>query len=227
MSVIEITRLMRRLDYSFSNEALLRQALTHRSAGSLNNERLEFLGDSVLSCVVANALVSRFPAVEEGTLSRLRAALVKGETLAVLATELGIGDCLVLGQGELKSGGFRRESILADALEAIIAAIFLDGGFEACNRCVLKWFNNRLEDENILHSLKDAKTRLQEYLQAERLPLPQYEVVAVVGDEPNQVFTVECRAGDKSTRGKGTNRRKAEQLAAEALLNALGSGRGL
>lgn len=223
MVPIDLKRLSRRLGYEFKNLALLKQALTHCSAGSVNNERYEFLGDSILSFVIANALFSMFPGQSEGQLSRLRAFLVKGEMLAEIATEIELGDYLFLGQGELKSGGFRRSSILADALEAVIAAVFLDGGIEESQKLILKLYDSRLTDECLHNNLKDAKTQLQEYLQAQKKPLPEYSLTKVEGEEHDQVFYVTCKvSGIKEPAiGYGPNRRKAEQHAATQLLQRL------
>ena len=220
---INVQRLCRQLGYEFKLPALLKQALTHRSAGEKNNERLEFLGDSILNFVIANALFEAFPEHSEGELSPLRAYLVKGEMLAKIALELELGDCLHLGQGELKSGGFRRASILSDALEALFAAVFLDGGFAACQSTILKVYQSRLEDPQLFDNLKDPKTQLQEQLQAQKKPLPQYTMLKVDGDEHDQIFHVVCEVvGLKlRTEGTGDNRRKAEQEAAKKLLQLL------
>mgnify|MGYP000446822648 CR=1 FL=1 len=225
MVQIDLERLCRRLDYQFKKPAHLKQALTHCSASSKNNERYEFLGDSILSFVIANALFEMFPEQSEGQLSRLRAFLVKGDTLAEIAAEIQLGDFLFLGQGELKSGGFRRASILADALEAVIASVFLDGGFAASQELVLKLFRSRLEDESLNNNLKDAKTQLQEYLQAKKRPLPEYSLIKVEGEEHDQIFHVTCKVSGikKPTIGYGPNRRKAEQHAALQLLQILKS----
>jgi ribonuclease-3 len=219
----DLSRLYRRLGYNFKNSALLKQALTHCSAGVLNNERYEFLGDSILSFVIANALFELFPDATEGQLSRLRAFLVRGEMLAEIATEVELGDFLFLGPGELRSGGFRRTSILADALEAVIAAVFLDGGIEVSKELVLNLYRSRLEDETLPNTLKDAKTLLQEYLQAAKKPLPQYNLTKIEGEEHAQIFYVSCKvSGVKNpATGIGTNRRKAEQDAAKQLLERL------
>ncbi|KTD23567.1 ribonuclease III [Legionella lansingensis] len=219
----DLQRLSRRLGYTFKNPAFLKQALTHCSAGVLNNERFEFLGDSILSFIIAYALFEKFPEETEGQLSRLRAFLVKGEMLAEIAAELELGDCLFLGQGELKSGGFRRASILADALEAVIAAVFLDGGLEASKDLVLKLYCSRLEDDSLQDNLKDSKTQLQEYLQAVKKPLPEYSLIKIEGEEHEQVFHVACKiSGVKMPAiGIGPNRRKAEQEAAKLLLQQL------
>jgi len=220
---IDLQRLCRRLGYAFKNLALLKQALTHCSAGSLNNERYEFLGDSILSFVIANALFTLFPEQSEGQLSRLRAFLVKGEMLAEIANEMELGNYLYLGQGELKSGGFRRASILADALEAVIAAVFLDGGIVASQELILKLYHSRLEYENLNYNLKDAKTQLQEYLQAQKCPLPEYNLTKIEGEEHDQIFHVSCKVSGikKPAIGYGPNRRKAEQHAANQLLQQL------
>lgn len=220
-----VQRLYKRLGYEFKIPAYLKQALTHCSAGHINNERLEFLGDSILSFVVANALFEKFPEQSEGQLSRLRAFLVKGEMLAKIAVELELGDYLRLGQGELKSGGFRRASILADALEAILAAVFLDGGFSACQQVILHLYQTRLSDQQLHDNLKDAKTQLQEYLQAQKYPRPNYRLTKIEGEEHDQVFHVICEVADLklSTNGHGESRRKAEQYAAKQLLQKLKS----
>ena len=216
-------RLYKSIGYAFKEPAYLKQALTHCSAGTINNERLEFLGDSILSFVIANALYETFPEQSEGELSRLRSYLVKGEMLAKIALELGLGEYLYLGQGELKSGGFRRASILTDALEAIFAAVLLDGGFMASKQVILNVYQTRLNDKNLHSNLKDAKTQLQEYLQAKKHPLPEYILTKIEGEEHEQVFHVVCEvAGLKSSaHGHGENRRKAEQHAAKLLLNIL------
>lgn len=218
-----VQRLHKRLNYEFETPSHLKQALTHCSAASLNNERLEFLGDSILSFVIANALYQKFPEESEGQLSRLRAYLVKGETLAKIALELELGDYLYLGQGELKSGGFRRASILTDALEAIFAAVYLDGGFFAAEKVILHLYQTRLDDEHLNENLKDAKTQLQEYLQSKKHPLPEYTLMNIEGDEHDQIFHVTCEVSglESSTKGHGENRRKAEQHAAKQLLEHL------
>ena len=215
-----IGRLCRTLGYSFNNEALLLQALTHRSASNTHNERLEFLGDSILSIIISDALYHQFPKVTEGDLSRMRATLVRGDTLAKIAKEFKLGDYLTLGPGELKSGGFRRESILADAVEAIIGAIYLDSELETVRGLLLGWYEQRLSEIKPGVSQKDAKTQLQEYLQGHKKSLPDYEVVSVEGEAHNQRFTVECRiegVADAVT-GVGSSRRKAEQQAAAQAL---------
>lgn len=219
-----IDSLKRRIAYTFNNAALLEAALTHRSVGSNNNERLEFLGDSVLNFVIAEALYQRFASASEGDLSRLRASLVKKETLAKIARELQLGDALRLGSGELKSGGYRRDSILADTTEAIIGAVLLDGGFKCCQAFVQHLYEPRLAALRLDQPLKDPKTRLQEYLQARKLPLPKYVVTQVDGADHAQHFRVECSIGGLNNPcvGEGSNRRKAEQQAASEALHLLG-----
>lgn len=220
---LNLQRLCIRIGYEFKQIGVLKQALTHCSAGAENNERLEFLGDSILSFVIANSLYAQFPQHSEGQLSRLRAFLVKGEMLAQIALEISLGDCLYLGVGELKSGGFRRESILADTLEAIFAAIFLDGGIHAAQNTILNLYKSRLEDDVLNNNLKDPKTQLQELLQAQKKPLPQYRLDKIDGEEHDQRFYVTCRVKDLnlSSQGEGPNRRKAEQEAALELLRVL------
>lgn len=222
---INLERLCRRLNYQFSNQAYLKQALTHCSVGSDNYERFEFLGDSILSFVIANELFHRFPQQSEGQLSRLRSFLVRGDMLVEIARELELGDYLYLGQGELKSGGFRRASILSDALEAVFAAIFFDGGVDAAKEVILKLYKSRLEDPNLNDCLKDSKTQLQEYLQAEKLALPEYALTKVEGEEHDQIFYVTCIVDSikQMTHGQGPNRRKAEQIAAKLMLEQLKS----
>lgn len=217
-------RLQRRLGYRFSNPSLLVRALTHRSAGPDHNERLEFLGDAILGCETADWLYHHVESGDEGQLSRMRAHLVKRETLAEVARELHLGEILRLGPGELRSGGQNRDSILADAVEAIIAAVYLDGGMEAARALVRRLLGQRLEQAHHTLQQKDAKTRLQELLQARRLPLPRYEVERIEGDQHRQRFTVSCRvdALDIRTEGHGSSRRRAEQQAAKAVLAAIG-----
>ena len=216
-------RLQQALGYTFSRPDLLTQALTHRSYGALNNERLEFLGDSVLNCSVARALYDAFPDLPEGSLSRLRANLVRQETLAEIAATLRLGDSLRLGEGELKSGGFRRPSILADALESLFGAVFLDAGFDAAQRVVRCLFDPLVEKIDPRASGKDPKTQLQELLQSRRLPLPDYRLVDTQGEAHDQNFIVECVLAKPvlSTRGVGKSRRAAEQEAARQACAAL------
>lgn len=216
-------RLCKRLSYRFRDPSLLETAMTHRSARGLNNERLEFLGDAILGLVIARALYEKFPQASEGELSRLRASLVKRDTLAKLAQELELGECLFLGSGELKSGGYRRSSILADAMEAVIGAVERDGGLEAARDLILHLYRQRLEDVDLGRAAKDPKTRLQEYLQGRAMALPVYEVVEVTGEVHAQTFTVACQVSDLNltTRARGGSRRKAEQAAAEKALEKL------
>jgi ribonuclease-3 len=217
-----LDKLTRDLDYRFSDKALLETALTHRSVTQNNNERLEFLGDAVLGMVIAEELFKRFPDANEGELSRLRASMVKGETLAEIALSFELGDAIRLGPGELKSGGFRRKSILADAFEAILGAIYLDGGFDSCSKIILKHFSSRLDTVSPETAQKDPKTRLQEYLQANQQALPDYEVVDIAGEAHAQTFTIECQVeGVQTVRAQGSSRRKAEQAAAEMILDGL------
>jgi ribonuclease-3 len=213
----------RSFGYVFAQPALCYAAVTHRSAGSDHNERLEFLGDSILNCGVARMLYDAHPEADEGALSRLRATLVSGETLAQIAGELGLGEHLLLGPGELKSGGFRRASILADALEAILGAIFLDSGFDAAAAVVARIVGPRMADLPAADTLKDPKTRLQEALQANGLALPVYTLTAAAGDPHMQSFTVTCEVPvlGVSAVGEGGSRRRAEQLAAAKLLELL------
>jgi ribonuclease-3 len=214
------------LDYECKDPALLDAALTHRSAGGPHNERLEFLGDAVLNCVVARLIFSEFAAADEGDLSRFRASLVSGEALAVIAAEISLGDHVRLGSGELKSGGFRRKSILADTLEALFGAIYLDGGFEAAARVIERLFVPRMDRLPTAAELKDPKTRLQEALQAQGLPLPTYAVDSIAGEAHNQQFEVSCSVGALGlrTQASGASRRRAEQAAAQLLLNELLGG---
>jgi len=209
-------RLQLALGYTFARPELLAQALTHRSFGALNNERLEFLGDSVLNCSVARALYDAFPDLPEGSLSRLRANLVRQETLAEIAASLKLGDTLRLGEGELKSGGFRRPSILADALESLFGAVFLDAGFDAAQRVVRGLFDPLVAQIDPKASGKDPKTQLQEMLQSRRLPLPEYRLAGTEGEAHDQNFIVECVLVKPvlNTRGVGKSRRAAEQEAA-------------
>ncbi|MFP4154341.1 MAG: ribonuclease III [Halothiobacillaceae bacterium] len=217
-----------RLGLSFRDEALFHRALRHRSAGSSNNERLEFLGDGVLNFVIAEQLFEKRPDAPEGELSRLRATLVREGTLAEIARELDLGAYLTLGSGELKSGGFRRSSILADALEALIGAVYLDRGFEAARNLVRDLFDDRLADLPKAADLKDPKTRLQEYLQARQLELPRYEVLEVRGAAHAQTFRVVCVVDARGivAEGTGSSRRKAEQAAAEDMLLQLRAASG-
>jgi ribonuclease-3 len=213
----------RSFGYVFSRPALCYAAVTHRSAGADHNERLEFLGDSILNCAVARLLFDAHPEADEGALSRLRATLVSGDTLAQVALHLGLGEHVRLGPGELKSGGFRRSSILADTLEAILGAIFLDSGFDAAAAVVGRLMADRLSALPAADLLKDPKTRLQERLQGHGLALPVYTLTAVTGDAHAQSFTVTCEVPifELAAVGEGGSRRRAEQLAAAKLLDLL------
>ena len=217
-------KLQRSLGYTFANQDRLVQAVTHRSHGKRNNERLEFHGDSILSFVIADALYQRFTDANEGQLSRLRASLVKQQTLAEIARELELGNALIMGTGELKSGGFQRDSVLSDALEAIIGAIYLDASIEIAQERILHWFFDRLENMTTEQSHKDAKTKLQEFLQARQEPLPNYEIVKVSGPSHDQIFVVSCEVKClvQSIEGIGNSRRIAEQNAAMSALKQLG-----
>jgi ribonuclease-3 len=220
---VDRERLQQHLGYVFAEPALLVQALTHRSHGSPHNERLEFLGDSVLNCVIAAELFARFGALDEGDLSRLRARLVRQEALLQLAQDLGVGEHLRLGEGEMKSGGSSRPSILADALEALVGAIFLDGGFASARDAVLRLYQPLLAGLDPDDPGKDPKTLLQELLQARRIGLPQYTVLATRGAAHNQHFEVECAIPQLSvcTVGSGSSRRSAEQEAAMRALEQI------
>lgn len=214
-----------RIDHLFSTEGLLEQALTHRSAGAKHNERLEFLGDALVNLIVAEALYARWPQADEGALTRARAELVRESALAPIARSLELGSKLILGPGEMKTGGHRRDSILADALEAVIGAIYLDAGFEACRDVVLPWFEPAMAALPPPHKVgKDAKTRLQEWLQGKQKPLPVYALLAESGEEHAKTFRVSCTLQQPPvvTEGEGSSRRAAEQAAAEAALRALG-----
>lgn len=211
--------------HGFGDPALLSQALTHRSAGAPHNERLEFLGDALVGLIVAEALYARWPKADEGALTRARAELVRESALAQIARELDLGPRLTLGPGEMKSGGHRRDSILSDALEALVAAIYLDAGFEACRAVVLPWFERSIADLPVGKVGKDPKTRLQEWLQARQRPLPAYELLSESGDEHAKQFRMRCRLADPAlaTEGEGGSRRAAEQQAAEAALVMIGA----
>ncbi len=213
------------IGYTFGDETLMCKALTHRSMGSNNNERLEFLGDSIVNHLIAEALYLQFPEADEGQLSRLRAKLVRGDYLAEIAHQLGIADCLILGAGERKSGGRQRRSILADTLEALIGAIFLDGGHLAARNSVLNWFEETLQTLS-LNDDKDPKTRLQEWLQARAEPLPEYTLVNTLGADHDQVFKVSCAVPSLEVEvlGEGSSRRRAEQVAAAIIMEQFERG---
>lgn len=219
------TWLKKTLDYRFNDVGLFEQALTHRSAPGNSNERLEFLGDAVLDVVVSEALYDARPDAAEGDLSRLRASLVRDTSLAELAADLGLGEYLILGSGERKAGGHRRDSILADALEALFGAVYLDAGFETAMAFVRRTFGDRLEDFPHVDDLRDPKTQLQEWLQARGLGLPVYELINVSGKAHRQRFEVQCTTPNgETTIGDGTSRRGAEQHAAERVLARLTAG---
>ena len=212
-----------RLGYEPQDLALFRAALTHRSAPGANNERLEFLGDAVVNLSIAQRLYEAFPLATEGELSRLRARLVSREPLAEIAVSLGLGETLQLGSGELRSGGFRRQSILADALEALCGAIFLDGGLGAVEPIIARLFTERIAALPSPEALKDPKTRLQEYLQSRSLTLPRYLILGIEGEDHAQTFRVSCEVPGLALRveGGGSSRRRAEQQAAQAMLEAI------
>lgn len=216
-------KLAQHIGITFASPELLEMALRHRSAGNMNNERLEFLGDAVLNLVIANQLYTMHSKATEGELSRWRASLVREESLAVIARELDLGSYLVLGPGELKSGGFRRDSTLADALEATIGAVYLDQGFDVAQALLVRLFERMLKDLPDAASLKDPKTRLQEWLQGSKRELPSYEVTTIRGQAHKQVFEVTCTLSDtqQTAVGRGSSRRKAEQAAAESMFEAL------
>lgn len=219
---IHFEKLYKFLGYEFKSRELLEQALRHRSVSKLHNERLEFLGDAVVNFIVAEALYCQWPHAQEGELSRLRSAIVCTRNLAELAQSLYIKEFLHLGQGEIKTGGRDRASILADAMEAVIAAIYLDGGFEICKALVVLWFKKQLEEPQALGQLKDAKSRLQEFMQAAHLPLPTYNIKSTKGEPHDQVFTITCYVEGLKiiTEATASNRRQAEQKAAELFLKS-------
>jgi len=219
----ELETLSKRLNYSFHDPSLLETALTHRSANRNHYERMEFLGDAVLNMVISDSLYQQFPEAAEGQLSRLRASLVKGENLSKHAKHMELGEYLRLGSGELKSGGFRRKSILADVFESIIGAIYLDAGFEAAREFILQVFKQQLDAADLSKNLKDPKTRLQELLQARGCDLPMYEIQSTSGKAHNQIFQVSCEISLLPTPviGSGSSRRQAEQAAAKQVLDIL------
>lgn len=218
-----LAALERKIGYAFKDQELLNLALTHRSFKGANNERLEYLGDAILSFIIAEYLFTNFPQAKEGQLSRLRSLLVKGVTLAEIGKEFKLGDYLNLGGGELKSGGFRRESIIADALEGVIGAIYLDSDNATCREVVLSWYAARFENLSLDNTEKDPKTRLQEFLQSIKKDLPKYDVVKVTGEAHDQTFFVECEVGSMNvtTHSQGPSRRIAEQKSAKEALSIL------
>jgi len=226
MISIRRQRLVQRLGYKFADESLLELALTHRSCGVKNNERLEFLGDSILNFIMAEALYKKFPEAREGELSRLRAQLVKGDTLAEVAREFELGEQLNLGEGEMKSGGFRRASILADTVEALIGAIYTEAGMAVCQQHLLDWYAGRLKSISLDETQKDSKTLLQEYLQSRRSQVPDYKIIATSGESHEQQFTIECRVKllAKPTTATASNRKQAEKVAAAEALSLLLAG---
>ncbi len=224
----EIKKLMKKIDYQFHNIDLLELALTHRSyGGNENNERLEFLGDSIVNFVIASDLYERFPEAKEGQLSRVRSHLVKGDTLAELAKEFGFGRAIKLGSGELKSGGAERISILADVVEAIIGAVYLDIGMEVCYQKIIAWYQERLNNLSLDMVFKDPKSLLQELVQGRQLPLPEYKLIEVKGGEHEQRFVIACsiKLLKYDVVGEGTSRRRAEQDSAQHVLEELERGK--
>lgn len=223
MNYILIKMIQNKIGYTFKKYELLLQALTHRSASSKHNERLEFLGDSILNYVITKALYQRFSNINEGNMSRMRATLVRGNTLVEIAQYFDLGKYLLLGPGEIKSGGCNRESILANTVEALIGSVFIDSDIQIVERLILNWYSIRLDKISPGDKQKDSKTRLQEYLQANHLPLPKYKVVHVCGDTHNQEFTIHCQVSGitQPIVGNGLSRRKAEQVAAEKAIKQL------
>lgn len=223
MTPAESAKLERYLGYRFSDKDLLAQALTHKSLSARNNERLEFLGDGILNFIVAESLFRKFPSASEGQLSRLRASLVKQKTLAEIAREKHLSDFLLMGTGELKSGGFNRDSILSDAVEALVGAIYLEQGFGPTQDILATWYGPRLTDLSLDHAEKDAKSRLQEWLQGQQLPLPLYELIEVAGEAHEQSFIVQLELSMLTDviKATGSSRRQAEQKAAALALAEL------
>lgn len=222
----KLSVLCKKLDHQFEDEALLNEALTHRSAAARNNERLEFLGDSILGVVISAELFRRRPQSPEGDLSRLRSHLVRGTTLAEIGRDLDLGSYLILGSGEMKAGGHRRASILAGTVEAVLGAIYMDAGFDVAEASIQRLFASRLDSLPDTDNLKDPKTRLQEWLQSRSLSLPSYAVLEVTGEQHNQRFRVQCLIPHhgKPVEGEGGSRRKAEQQAAQLMLEVLSHG---
>lgn len=217
------SKLKKAINYDFKDKALLETALTHRSLGGANNERLEYLGDAVLGFIIADEVFRKFPQATEGELTRLRSSLIKGETLAKLARDLSLGDSIKLGSGEMKSGGWRRDSILANTLEAIIGAIYLDSNMEVCRKCVVSLYHQLLSEISPENLNKDSKTSLQELLQSRRMKLPVYHVLSENGHAHERLFTIECSIKDQniSVQAEGHSKRIAEQVAAEKALGVL------
>lgn len=221
-----VRQLQERLQYQFRDPELLSLALSHRSCGSRNNERLEFLGDSILGVTVTDFLYQQFPLAREGDLSRMRSQIVRAESLAQVAKKLQLGPELSLGSGEMKSGGQRRDSILGDTVEALIGAVYLDSDMQSASACVTNWFADLLAAASDAQPVKDAKTALQEWLQQRSKPVPQYELVNTGGEAHSRLFTVSCKIDqvDKTVSATASSRRKAEQLVAEQLLSELEQG---
>ncbi|MFK7996972.1 MAG: ribonuclease III [Granulosicoccus sp.] len=219
----QIQTLLDRLDYQFKDEGLLTEALSHRSSGSRNYERLEFLGDGFLNFTIATELYHQRPDEDEGALSRLRASLVRESTLAEIARELGLGDYLIMGVGELRSGGFKRDSILSDVVESLIGAVFIEAGYEVARTLVLRLYGNRINELPPSAQLKDPKTRLQEQLQAEGLARPDYEVIETSGKSHDMQFTVRCTLREPQIKITATasSKRKAEQASAQLMLDKI------
>ena len=229
MPFSQLQRLQKSLGYQFKEPSLLTQALTHRSAGKQNNERLEFLGDAILGLVIAELLYRKFRHASEGQMSRMRSYLVKGRTLAKVALQFDLGDYLELGPGEMKSGGHRRESILADTVEAILGAIYLESGKAACEERIAKWFDDLIAHVNPETIDKDPKTRLQEWLQGRKLPLPDYQVIRTEGESHRMTFWVACHVTNTkqqtiSTEAQSKSRQQGEKAAAEMMLTRLIEG---
>ena len=223
-----LQRLCRDIGYHFKSEALFLTALTHRSYKGANHERLEYLGDSILNFVIAAQLFKQFDSATEGQLTQLRANLVNGKALAKLAKQFSIGELVRLGRSELRSGGHCRDSILADTLEAVIGAIYLEAGLETISECILVWYKELFASLSLDQVLKDPKTQLQEYTHAKKLNLPEYKVLSITGKEHDQTFEVSCVVADvgELTKGEGSNRRSAERVAAKAMLTLLGIEHG-
>ena len=218
-----VRQLQERLNYSFSDEQLLTLALSHRSCGSNNNERLEFLGDSILGLAITDILYRDFPKAREGELSRMRSHIVRAESLAEVAKSLELGSNLLLGPGEMKSGGHRRDSILGDTVEALIGAVYLDAGLDRARNCIELWFKNLLDTALAVQPIKDPKTSLQEWLQQRGKPVPEYKLINTGGEAHSRLFTVSCKiaAVEKEMSATASSRRKAEQMVAEQLINEL------
>ena len=219
----QIKSLEKKLGYVFRDPSLLSRALSHRSVGKDNNERLEFLGDALLGVIISDTLYNQYQGATEGELSRMRSSLVKGDSLAEIAREFDLGDFVLLGEGELKSGGFRRASILADCVEAIIGAIFLDSNFDNCSEVVSRWYQSRLVRPDLQDIGKDAKTQLQEYLQQRKLSLPIYAVIDVLGEDHAREYMIECQLPELKlhAKAKASSKRHAEKLAAAQILELI------